>query len=270
MTTSTPSTPPPAPDQSAAPYRPRGAEILDESWQLIRLTPWVFVLPFIVLLIGVVAESAVVIALSRSHSTSAHANLTVLIVAIPAAILQALGLIAISATADGRDAGPAASLRTLKAQAAPLLAWAVLSVVVSALLRTLGRVVPFGSLAQIAGGIGWAASTFLALPVMIIERCGPGAAIRRSSSMLTKAWRPVLRSLVRTAWRLLATIPLLVALVIGAAVIIGSQPGSGAERAGQVTVTIALTLLLAVNLVIASILTAARLTIYRYVAAQHP
>lgn len=276
MTSSTPTTPP-LPAQPVAPYRPTGAEILHESWRLIRLTPWVFVLPFVVLLIAAVAESTVVTVLARSPSTSPHSHLTAVIftlvivgvaVAIPATIVQALGLIAISATADGRDAGPAASLRTLKALAAPLLAWAVLSVIVGAFLRTLGRVIPFGSLAQIAGGIGWGASTFLALPVMITERCGPGAAIRRSSRMLGKAWRPVLRSVVRTAWRLLATIPLLLALFIGGAVIFSSQPGSGAERAGQLTVTIAITLLIAVNLVIAGILTAARLTIYRHVAAQ--
>lgn len=279
MNASTPTPPPPVPTAPIVLY-PSGAEILEESWLLIRRTPWVIALPFVVLLIGGVSQSIVVTVLAHSLSNSARGHVTASVigavvvigsaVAILGTVVQALGLIAIDAAADGRDAGPAASLRSLTTRAAPLLAWAVLSVVVGVLLRAVSRVIPFGSLARLAGAIGWGASTFLALPVMIVERRGPIAAVRRSSRMLGKAWRPVLRSVARTAWRLLATIPLFIAVVIGVAMIAHSQPGSGTELAGEVTVTIAITLLVAVQVIFVSILTAARMTIYRYVTGPFP
>lgn len=278
MTTPTPATRHQVPIERALREQLTGAEILSESWRLIRLTPWLFVLPFVVLLIGGIAESAVVTSLAHSLSKSSHNQITAtftvavivvgVAVAIPAVVVQAAGLIAIDATVDGRDAGPVTTLRALGGRAGSLFVWAVLSVMVNAVLRTAGRLIPFGSLAQISGEIGWGASTFLALPVMITERCGPITALRRSSRLLSKAWRPVLRSVARTWWRTLATIPLIVISGIGVAVIAGSQPGSGSERAGQLTVSIAVTLIFAVNLIFAGILTAARLTIYRHITGQ--
>jgi hypothetical protein len=45
-----------------------------------------------------------------------------------------------------------------------------------------------GILASSIVGMAWSLATFLAVPVLVAEDVGPGAAIRRSSSLLKKTW----------------------------------------------------------------------------------
>jgi Family of unknown function (DUF6159) len=75
------------------------------------------------------------------------------------------------------------------ARAHVLLPWAVLSATVSLVLRAIeersgivGRIV--GSLI----GLAWALVTFLVLPVLVVEQCGPIEAVKRSAALFKRTW----------------------------------------------------------------------------------
>lgn len=105
----------------------------------------------------------------------------------------------------------------------PLMAWAAVSTVVGLGMAVLERFGVAGLLVRVFTGVGWAAATLFAVPVVITEGTMPLATVRRSVGTLTATFGPSLRSNVRLSapWvvaeavSLVATIAAVVTMLVG-------------------------------------------------------
>ena len=89
----------------------------------------------------------------------------------------------------GGDPNIASGLRAASAHLPQILAWALISVVVSLLLRALrqrGGIA--GQIASVIGGVAWGFATFFVIPVLVTEGVGPIEAIKRSASLFRQTW----------------------------------------------------------------------------------
>jgi hypothetical protein len=82
-----------------------------------------------------------------------------------------------------------------------ILGWSLLSAVLGVALRWLERVHPkAGALVALFVGLGWTAVSFFVVPVLVVERLGPLAAVRRSGEILRRSWGEALAGNVSVAW----------------------------------------------------------------------
>ena len=89
----------------------------------------------------------------------------------------------------GGDPNIGSGLRKASAHLPQILAWALISVVVSLLLRALrqrGGIA--GQIAAAIGGVAWGFATFFVIPVLVTEGVGPIEAIKRSGSLFRETW----------------------------------------------------------------------------------
>lgn len=89
----------------------------------------------------------------------------------------------------GGDPNIGSGLRAASARLPQILAWALISVIVSLILQALrerGGIA--GSIAAMIGGVAWGLATFLVIPVLVSEGVGPVEAIRRSAGLLRGTW----------------------------------------------------------------------------------
>jgi Family of unknown function (DUF6159) len=134
---------------------------------------------------------------------------------------------AVVAAAMIRADGGAPSVRTALAVAWSrrwqLAAWALVSTIVEVLLSKLQRFGMAGIAARHVAGIGWAAATIFAVPLVISQGTMPGATLRRSATMARENLGAAVRSQVRLAapWiagmiaALLVTMSGIIALAVG-------------------------------------------------------
>ena len=88
----------------------------------------------------------------------------------------------------GGDPNIASGLRAALAHLPQILAWALISVVVSLLLRALRRYGIGGQIAALIGGAVWGLATFFVIPVLVSQGIGPIEAIKRSASLFRQTW----------------------------------------------------------------------------------
>ena len=89
----------------------------------------------------------------------------------------------------GGDPNIGSGLRAASAHLPQILAWALITVVVSLILQALrerGGIA--GSIASMIGGIAWGLATFFVIPVLVSEGVGPIEAIKRSAALLRQTW----------------------------------------------------------------------------------
>ena len=89
----------------------------------------------------------------------------------------------------GGDPDVGSGLRAAAARLPQILAWALISVIVTAILQALrerGGIA--GAVAAMIGGVAWGLATFFVIPVLVAEGVGPIEAIRRSASLLRETW----------------------------------------------------------------------------------
>lgn len=90
---------------------------------------------------------------------------------------------------QGSDAGVGDGLRMAASRLVPILGWAFLSATVSVVLRSIeNRSQAVGKLISSLLGAAWALTTFLAVPVLVVEQKGPLSTLRRSAALLKKTW----------------------------------------------------------------------------------
>ncbi len=81
------------------------------------------------------------------------------------------------------------ALRGAQSRATRILPWAILSAVVSVVIRALEeRGGIFGRITGMLAGIAWSLVTFLVLPVLVLEGIGVRDAIRRSTNLFKHTW----------------------------------------------------------------------------------
>ena len=89
----------------------------------------------------------------------------------------------------GGDPNVASGLRAASARLPAIVAWAVISTVVTVARRTIGRHGgPGGVVGSMLGGIAWSLMTFFVVPVLVAERVGSMEAVGRSSALLRETW----------------------------------------------------------------------------------
>jgi hypothetical protein len=89
----------------------------------------------------------------------------------------------------GGDPNIASGLRAASARLPQILAWALITVIVSMILQALrerGGIA--GSIASMIGGVAWGLATFFVIPVLVTEGVGPIEAIKRSAGLLRQTW----------------------------------------------------------------------------------
>lgn len=90
---------------------------------------------------------------------------------------------------DGVDPKVADGIRYAASNAKLILEWAVVSATVGLILRLISKRVRWVEKMVIAAiGAAWGVATYFVVPVLIYERIGPLAAIRRSVSVLKRTW----------------------------------------------------------------------------------
>ena len=89
----------------------------------------------------------------------------------------------------GGDPNIGSGLRAASARLPQILAWALITVIVSMILQALrerGGIA--GSIASMIGGVAWGLATFFVIPVLVTEGVGPIEAIKRSAGLLRQTW----------------------------------------------------------------------------------
>ncbi len=109
-----------------------------------------------------------------------------------------------------------------------IFAWALLAATVGTILRIIeGRSNRVGQIISGLLGMIWSVATYLVVPVLVVERVGPLAAVKRSLAVLSKTWGESLVSnfglgLLEFGLFLLAAIPAVIgALIAPEALLVG-------------------------------------------------
>lgn len=89
----------------------------------------------------------------------------------------------------GGDPTLADGFRAATSRLPQILAWAALTATVGTVVKVIeSRSERLGRVAAGLFGMAWSALTYFVVPVLVVEKVGPVAAVRRSLSILRKAW----------------------------------------------------------------------------------
>ncbi|MCJ7562514.1 MAG: DUF6159 family protein [Thermoplasmata archaeon] len=121
---------------------------------------------------------------------------------------------------EGGDPTVKDGLRIAMDNIGRIFLWAVIAATVGVIIRSLQQRVGFiGKLIMGALGITWTLVTYFVVPVLIYEKVGPWAAMKRSASMIRKSWgETVVGTLGLGIIFLLLALPGMLFIIIGAAV----------------------------------------------------
>lgn len=90
---------------------------------------------------------------------------------------------------EGGDPTIGSALRGAGRRAGKILPWALLSAVVSIILRAIEeRVGLVGKIVIALVGMAWTVVTFLVLPIIVVEGASAGQALRKSGSLVRRSW----------------------------------------------------------------------------------
>lgn len=101
---------------------------------------------------------------------------------------------------EGREVRLRAGLSAAADRLPQIAGWALLSAVVGVTLRVLERHRRLGRLVSAILGTGWTALTFFAVPILVMERCGPVETVRRSIALLRRSWGEALAGDLSVGW----------------------------------------------------------------------
>ena len=90
---------------------------------------------------------------------------------------------------EGGDPTIGSAIRGAARRAGKILPWALLSAVVSVILRAIEERVGFvGKIVIAVVGMAWTVVTFLVLPIIVVEGIGTGKALKKSGSLVRNTW----------------------------------------------------------------------------------
>jgi Family of unknown function (DUF6159) len=148
---------------------------------------------------------------------------------------------AVDAALRGEPAGLGQGLGVARSRLGAISGWALITAVLSILLRVLESRSELATIAASLVGGAWSVISLLAIPAIAIEGLGPVAAIRRSASLFKEHWRGQIVGMaaIGGAVFLFVMLPAIALGVIG--VLIVSDEG-GAGIAGEVLIALGLVL----------------------------
>lgn len=178
----------------------RGWDLTKKSWGVVRSHPGIARLPVFGGVLGLISMVVVAGPGAALLATDDPAVTTQVL----GGVLVALGVylasfavvyfnVALAAAADqalnGQDPDIGAARRTARERVGVIAAWALLSVLVTALLAFVrDRGGAAGSVFSAIGGAIWGLVTFLVVPVLAFEGLGPIDATKRSATLFRQRW----------------------------------------------------------------------------------
>ena len=177
----------------------RGWELTKKAWAVVRSHPGLAKLPITGGVLAIVSAAlfgvpgALLLADDQGASTAKiGGGALVVIGAYLASFFVIYYNVALAAAADQALRGEEPDIKAAKAVAHErlpvIVAWALVSALVSAVLTFLRDKGVGGQLVAGIGGAIWSLVTFLVVPVLAFENIGPLAAMRRSASLFRQRW----------------------------------------------------------------------------------
>jgi hypothetical protein len=165
---------------------------------------------------------------------------------------------------NGQEPTIGDGFRAAGARLPQIAAWALVSATVGLLLKVIENVhEKIGAIVSALLGTAWTVVTFFVVPVLVVEKVGPFAAIGRSLSLLKKAWGEALvGGFGLGLFKLLLLLPGILALVAGGALCAAVQP----IGLGLAVVALAVLYLLAASVACAALDTIFLAALYQYAA----
>lgn len=140
---------------------------------------------------------------------------------------------AASAAFDGEHMGPREAIRMAWGKRWRIAQWSLISSLVGMLLAEIANRLPGGArLVVRLLGAAWGLATLFVVPILAMEGVGPVDALKRSAGLVKRRWGEGISGQISIgAWSVMATIPLVVLLVIGVA-LMHRHPASGVTLVG--------------------------------------
>lgn len=252
--------------------RTTSRELVDAVWTQLRADREVLALPVLSAVFSAAAGTILVVAALVSGVFTAvveqgqpdaasvvWAFATTYVLTAIALFFQSAVIIAANARMDGQDPTLDYCLREATSRIPLILSWALLATTVNALLRGaqergIGRFI-----ARVAG-LAWTVATFLALPVVILERVTPIAAVKASGRIISEKWGGVVRAGTRFGLRL-GAMWLAIGLLLAAGMTVLSQGDTGT---GGALIAVALIGMGVLGVVTSAVTGYFRVALYRY------
>lgn len=176
-------------------------ELTSKSWSVIKENKYMLGFPVLgfvgILIVFAILWLPAILLFAANQVVLGIILLVIGVFAVGAAIqISTAGLIAAAdAELEGRDSSLGQGLGATISRLPVIIAWSIISSIVSMLLGLLRGNGEGGIVAVIlrnvlaaAAGVMWQLITFFVLPIIMIEKLGPIAAIKRSSSLFKDRW----------------------------------------------------------------------------------
>jgi hypothetical protein len=173
-------------------------DLVKSSWSVLRSDKqliWLPVISTLATLVAIISFGVPAAALANSSGGSfqplaiALAVVGYFVLAYITVFFNAALVFAADELMRGGTPTIGTAIQGARSRAARILPWAIVSAVVSVVLRAIeqrGGVI--GRIGGAIAGIAWSLVTFLVLPVLVIEGIGVRDAVKRSAHLFKKAW----------------------------------------------------------------------------------
>lgn len=163
------------------------------SWAVLKADKELMLLPVISGIASlIVAATFIIPILVASDLTGASFALLLVMYFVLAYITIFFNAALISAAnerLEGGDPTIGSAIRGAARRAGKMVPWALLSAVVSVILRAVEeRVGIIGKIVIALVGMAWTVITFLVLPIIVVEGLGAGQALKKSASLVRSTW----------------------------------------------------------------------------------
>ena len=162
------------------------------SWEVLKADKELMLLPVISIAATVITVATFFIPMLIAGEGGASLLLLVVMYFVLAYITIFFNAALISAAherLEGGDPTVGSALRGAASRAGRIVPWALISAVVSIILKTLEERAGFlGSIVIRMVGMAWSVVTFLVLPIIVIEGMGAIEAVKRSVNLFRSTW----------------------------------------------------------------------------------
>ncbi len=197
------------------------------SWQILRADKELLLLPVMSGIATIlVAASFILPMLSRTGITEEFVTggnilylaLMYFVLAYITIFFNAALVSAAHERLEGGDPTLRSALAGAASRAGRIIGWALISAVVSIIIRAIEERAGFlGRIVIGLVGMAWSVVTFLVLPIIVIEGAGAGAAVKRSATLFRSTWGENLSAQVGLGIvGFLAMLPAVALMVLGA------------------------------------------------------
>ena len=180
----------------------RGFRLAALSWRVLRDQPSLLVVPLVATVVQVTTAVTYILGVGEHRLGSGSTSAVVVkffplyfAVSLISAFASAVVVTAANARMSGEPVCLAYAVRRSLAVLPQLIGWSLLSATVGTLLRVIESRVPLAArIITAIAGIVWSLATFLAIPVVVLEKRQPIDAVRRSGKMFRARWGEALVS----------------------------------------------------------------------------